>query len=75
VFAPAERCVSDMKASPRRRLRMQIDDAWMAAPCNRIGIPINLAVYKRRCMLRIDVLNQALRNVPEEQLRYPLRWG
>lgn len=56
-------------------LQVQIDDAWMAALWDRIGIKMGLPAYRKYCRLRIEALNHALRNVPEEQVRYHLCWG
>jgi 5-methyltetrahydropteroyltriglutamate--homocysteine methyltransferase len=47
-------------------LQLQIDDAWMAALWDRIGIPMGLAACKKHC---------ALRNIPETQIRYHLCRG
>jgi len=55
--------------------QIQIDDAWLAALWDRIGIQMGLAAYKRYCMMRVEALNQALTNIPEEQIRYHLCWG
>jgi len=54
---------------------VQIDDAWLLALWDRIGIPMGLERYRRYCALRIDALNHALANVPEERIRYHLCWG
>jgi 5-methyltetrahydropteroyltriglutamate--homocysteine methyltransferase len=54
---------------------VQVDDAWLAALWDRIGVKMGLAAYKKYCMLRVEVLNHALKNVPEEQVRYHLCWG
>ena len=59
----------------RGRLPVQIDDAWLAALWDRIGIQMGLEAYKRYCMMRVEALNHALQNVPEEQIRYHLCWG
>ncbi|MEP7311960.1 MAG: epoxyalkane--coenzyme M transferase [Pseudomonadota bacterium] len=56
-------------------LQLQIDDAWMAALWDRIGIPMGMPAYKKHCMMRIEALNHALRNIPESQVRYHLCWG
>jgi 5-methyltetrahydropteroyltriglutamate--homocysteine methyltransferase len=56
-------------------LLVQIDDAWLPALWDRIGIPMGLPAYRRYCMVRVEALNHALRNVPEEQVRYHLCWG
>jgi 5-methyltetrahydropteroyltriglutamate--homocysteine methyltransferase len=54
---------------------LQIDDAWLAALWDRIGLEMGLDAYRKYCMLRVDALNQALENVPEERVRYHLCWG
>ena len=54
---------------------LQVDDAWLAALWDRIGIQMGLAAYKRFCMVRVEALNHALRNIPPEQVRYHLCWG
>jgi 5-methyltetrahydropteroyltriglutamate--homocysteine methyltransferase len=54
---------------------VQVDDAWLPALWDRIGIGMGKEAYKRYCMQRVEVLNHALQNVPEEQTRYHLCWG
>jgi len=54
---------------------VQVDDAWLAALWDRIGLKMGLAAYKKYCMVRVEALNHALRNVPPEQVRYHLCWG
>jgi 5-methyltetrahydropteroyltriglutamate--homocysteine methyltransferase len=56
-------------------LLVQVDDAWLPALWDRIGIGMGKDAYKRYCMQRVEVLNHALQNVPEEQTRYHLCWG
>jgi 5-methyltetrahydropteroyltriglutamate--homocysteine methyltransferase len=56
-------------------LLVQIDDAWTAALWDRIGIQMGLEAFKARCMLRVEILNHALQNIPEERIRYHLCWG
>jgi 5-methyltetrahydropteroyltriglutamate--homocysteine methyltransferase len=56
-------------------LNVQIDDAWLPALWDRIGVKMGLEAYRRYCMTRVEVLNHALRNIPEEQVRYHLCWG
>ncbi len=36
---------------------------------------MGLEAFRKRCMLRVEALNHALRNIPEEQIRYHLCWG
>lgn len=75
VGALAEALRIEYEGIARAGLQVQIDDAWMAALWDRIGIKMGLPAYKKYCMMRIEALNHALRNVPEEQVRYHLCWG
>ena len=54
---------------------LQIDDAWLVALWDRIGIAMGLEAFRRRSQMRIEALNHALRNVPEDRVRYHLCWG
>lgn len=54
---------------------VQVDDAWLAALWDRIGEKMGLAEYRKYCMMRVEALNHALANIPEEQVRYHLCWG
>lgn len=54
---------------------LQVDDAWLVALWDRIGIPMGLEAFKRRSRLRVEALNHALANIPEERIRYHLCWG
>jgi 5-methyltetrahydropteroyltriglutamate--homocysteine methyltransferase len=73
--ALAEALRVEYEAIAKAGLLVQIDDAWLPALWDRIGIPMGLPTYKRYCMLRVEALNHALRNVPEDQVRYHLCWG
>jgi 5-methyltetrahydropteroyltriglutamate--homocysteine methyltransferase len=73
AFAEAIRAEYEMIASSG--IILQVDDAWLPALWDRIGIQMGLAAFKKRCLVRINALNYALRNIPEEQVRYHLCWG
>jgi 5-methyltetrahydropteroyltriglutamate--homocysteine methyltransferase len=75
LYALAEAMRIEYEGIANAGLQLQIDDAWMAALWDRIGIKMGLEAYRRYCMLRVEALNHALRNVPEEQIRYHLCWG
>jgi 5-methyltetrahydropteroyltriglutamate--homocysteine methyltransferase len=75
VHALADALRVEYEAIAASGLQLQIDDAWMAALWDRIGIPMGLAAYRKHCALRIEALNHALRNIPETQIRYHLCWG
>jgi 5-methyltetrahydropteroyltriglutamate--homocysteine methyltransferase len=36
---------------------------------------MGLPAYKRYCMMRVEALNHALRNIPADRVRYHLCWG
>ncbi len=75
VFALAEALRVEYEAIADAGLILQIDDAWLPALWDRIGIAMGLDAFRRRCALRIEALNHALRNVPEDRVRYHLCWG
>jgi 5-methyltetrahydropteroyltriglutamate--homocysteine methyltransferase len=56
-------------------ITLQVDDAWLPALWDRIGIPMGLKAFRKRCFARVEALNHALRNIPEERIRYHLCWG
>src|SRR5215468_9905770 len=75
VFALAEAMRVEYEAIVGAELILQIDDAWLPALWDRIGIAMGLAAFRARCALRIEALNHALRNIPEDRVRYHLCWG
>jgi 5-methyltetrahydropteroyltriglutamate--homocysteine methyltransferase len=75
VFALADAMKVEYRAIADAGLLVQIDDAWLAALWDRIGLKMGLAAYQRYCMLRVEALNHALEGIPEEQVRYHLCWG
>lgn len=75
VYALADALKVEYETIAAAGLLLQIDDAWLPALWDRIGIKMGLEAYQRYCMLRVEALNHALANVPEEQVRYHLCWG
>ena len=75
VFALAEALRIEYEAIAAAGLMVQVDDAWLAALWDRIGVKMGLPAYKKFCMVRVEALNHALRNIPVEQIRYHLCWG
>jgi 5-methyltetrahydropteroyltriglutamate--homocysteine methyltransferase len=75
VFAIAEALRVEYEMIVKAGFILQIDDAWLAALWDRIGTSMGLAAYKRFCMVRVEALNHALRNISPEQVRYHLCWG
>jgi 5-methyltetrahydropteroyltriglutamate--homocysteine methyltransferase len=75
LYAIADAISVEYEAIAKTGLSVQVDDAWLAALWDRIGIRMGLENYRRFCEVRVEVLNHALRNVPTEQVRYHLCWG
>jgi 5-methyltetrahydropteroyltriglutamate--homocysteine methyltransferase len=75
VFAIAEAMRPEYEAIVRAGFLLQVDDAWLPALWDRIGIAMGLDAFRRRCMVRVEALNHALSGVPEERVRYHLCWG
>src|SRR5437868_10580431 len=75
VFALAEAMRIEYEAIAAAGLILQIDDAWLPALWDRIGMQMGLAAFRARCEMRIEALNHALRNIPEDHVRYHLCWG
>ncbi len=75
VFAIAEAMRVEYEAIVGAGLILQVDDAWLPALWDRIGIGMGLAAFRARCEMRIAALNHALRNIPEDRVRYHLCWG
>jgi 5-methyltetrahydropteroyltriglutamate--homocysteine methyltransferase len=75
VFALAEAMRLEYQTIAKSGLLLQVDDAWLAALWDRIGVKMGLAAYKRYCAVRVEALNHALKGIPPEQVRYHLCWG
>jgi 5-methyltetrahydropteroyltriglutamate--homocysteine methyltransferase len=75
VFAIAEALRVEYETIVQAGFILQVDDAWLAALWDRIGTSMGLAAYRRFCMIRVEALNHALRNIPAERVRYHLCWG
>jgi 5-methyltetrahydropteroyltriglutamate--homocysteine methyltransferase len=75
LFALADALRVEYETIAKAGLNVQIDDAWLPALWDRIGVQMGLKAYQRYCAVRIEALNHALENVPEEQIRYHLCWG
>ena len=75
VLALAEALRVEYEAIVFAGFQLQVDDAWLVALWDRIGIDMGLERFKKHCMVRIEALNHALRNIPEDLVRYHLCWG
>ena len=75
VFAIAEAMRTEYAAIIAAGFILQVDDAWLPALWDRIGIQMGLDAYRKYCEVRIEALNHALRGLPEDRIRYHLCWG
>jgi 5-methyltetrahydropteroyltriglutamate--homocysteine methyltransferase len=75
LYAFAEAFREEYEAIDKAGLIVQVDDAWLPALWDRIGIEMGLDAFKRRSFLRVEALNYGLRNIPEDRIRYHLCWG
>jgi 5-methyltetrahydropteroyltriglutamate--homocysteine methyltransferase len=75
VYAIAEAMRVEYAAIVNAGVLLQVDDAWLPALWDRIGLQMGLEAFRRRCIVRVEALNYALRGLPTEQIRYHLCWG
>jgi 5-methyltetrahydropteroyltriglutamate--homocysteine methyltransferase len=75
LFALAEALHQEYKAVIDAGLYVQIDDAFLPYMHERMVPPMSNAQYLRWAKMRIDALNHALRDIPEERSRYHICWG
>jgi 5-methyltetrahydropteroyltriglutamate--homocysteine methyltransferase len=75
VFAIAEAMRVEYEAIVAAGLLLQVDDAWLPALWDRIGMAMGMGAFRARCEMRCEALNHALKNVPEDRVRYHLCWG
>ena len=75
VFALAEAMRTEYQAIVAAGFILQVDDAWLPALWDRIGIEMGLDAFRTYCAMRIEALNHALRDLPEDRIRYHLCWG
>lgn len=75
LFALADAMSVEYEEIVKAGFTLQVDDAWLAALWDRIGVKMGLEAYKSFCRVRVDALNHALRNVPPEKVRYHMCWG
>jgi 5-methyltetrahydropteroyltriglutamate--homocysteine methyltransferase len=75
VFAIADAMKVEYAAIVKAGFILQVDDAWLPALWDRIGMKMGMKAFRKRCALRIEALNHALAGIPEDRVRYHLCWG
>ena len=75
MFACAEALHEEYKAIIDAGIILQIDDPSIADNWDAIVPEPSLDQYKKFTMIRIEALNQALRGLPQDRIRFHLCWG
>ena len=75
VYAIAEAMRTEYQTIIEAGIILQVDDAWLPALWDRIGIQMGLDAFRKRSILRVEALNHALRGLPSDRIRYHLCWG
>ncbi len=75
LFALADALHQEYRTIVEAGILLQVDDAWLPALWDRIGMSMGLDAFLRRCQVRVEALNYALRGLPEDRVRYHMCWG
>jgi 5-methyltetrahydropteroyltriglutamate--homocysteine methyltransferase len=75
LYAFADALREEYVAIAESGVILQIDDAWLPALWDRIGIQMGMDAFRKYCELRTEALNHAIRGIPEDRIRYHLCWG
>lgn len=75
LFALADVLRPEYEAIANAGLILQLDGPDLPDKWATLVPDITLEDYRRKARMRVDATNHALRNIPEEQVRYHLCWG
>ena len=75
LFALAEALHQEYRAIVDAGLYVQIDDAFLPYMHERMVPPMSNSQYLHWAQMRVDALNHALRDIPEDRSRYHICWG
>jgi 5-methyltetrahydropteroyltriglutamate--homocysteine methyltransferase len=75
LFAIAAALNVEYKAVVEAGLYVQVDDAFLTSSYDLMVPPKTLKDYRNWAEVRIEALNHALKDIPEEKSRYHLCWG
>ena len=75
LFALAEALHQEYRAIVDAGLYVQIDDAFLPYMHERMVPPRSNSQYLHWAQMRVDALNHALRDIPEDRSRYHICWG
>lgn len=75
LYAAAEALREEYRLILDAGLLLQVDDAFLPYWYDVTVPPGTFEDYRRWAELRVDILNHALRGLPEERIRYHICWG
>lgn len=75
IFALADAMAHEYKAIVDAGFVLQIDDPALPDTYDMIVPNPSIADYRKFAEVRVDALNQALRGIPEDRVRYHICWG
>ncbi|GAB3850631.1 cobalamin-independent methionine synthase II family protein [Nesterenkonia populi] len=75
IYAWADALREEYKAVIDAGLILQIDDPSVAENWDQISPEPRVEDYRKFTQLRVDALNYAIRDLPEDQIRFHLCWG
>jgi 5-methyltetrahydropteroyltriglutamate--homocysteine methyltransferase len=75
LFACADAMREEYKAIVDAGLILQLDDPGTAENWDQIVPEPSLDAYKRFTLLRVEALNQAIKGLPQDRIRFHLCWG
>jgi 5-methyltetrahydropteroyltriglutamate--homocysteine methyltransferase len=75
LYAIADALAVEYRAIIDAGFILQVDDAYIPALWESIGVRVGLEEYRKFVSLRMDVLNHALKGLPQDRVRYHLCWG
>jgi 5-methyltetrahydropteroyltriglutamate--homocysteine methyltransferase len=75
LHALAEALREEYKAIIEAGFVLQLDDPGLPDTWDMANPEPSLADYQKFAMLRVETLNQALRDLPEDRIRYHICWG
>jgi 5-methyltetrahydropteroyltriglutamate--homocysteine methyltransferase len=75
MFACANALREEYKAIIDAGLVLQLDDPSIAENWDQINPEPSVAEYKKFTMLRVEALNEAIKGLPQDRIRFHLCWG
>ncbi|HEX4033567.1 MAG TPA: cobalamin-independent methionine synthase II family protein [Solirubrobacteraceae bacterium] len=75
LYACADAMRNEYKAILDAGLWLQLDDPGTAESWDQIAPQPSVEEYRRYTMVRVEALNHAIRDLPNERIRYHLCWG